>query len=86
MGQSRITNCIDCGTEIITSRKIPAEGLSCGTGSCLVAHNERVHALRTAPRAPRRRTSNPQPLYGDFAWLATVNGCSTDGTGRKARA
>jgi hypothetical protein len=33
-------------------------------------------------RKPRQARS-PQPLYGDFAQLASLHGLSTDGTGRK---
>jgi len=33
-------------------------------------------------RRQPRRTRQPQPLYGDFAVIAMLNGIRTDGTGR----
>jgi hypothetical protein len=41
-------------------------------------------SLAKAPRKPRQKRQ-PQPLYGDMAWLAAINGVRTDGTGRRAR-
>lgn len=80
-----------CGTIIESSRPAPKGGLGCGMGECHTKHNEaaEAHRLEVSRRRSEaqknRQPRRPQPLYGDFATIAMLNGISTDGTGRKVR-
>ena len=89
-------HCTACGAEI-TLRTRPVAGLTaaCARTECIAEvtrqHNaavaEREELMRDRRRAaardrvPRRQA----PLYGDYAWVAVMNGVRTDGTGKAAR-
>lgn len=78
-----------CGTEIVLPRKIKGGQIGCGMGECGRKHNEAVEAHRAEVSARRseaqrnRQPRRPQPLYGDYATIAMLNGIRIDGTGRK---
>lgn len=55
----------------------------CGSSDCLRRHNELASERRSRKNAAPPRKRQPRPLYGDFAYIAMLNGVSTDGTGRK---
>lgn len=90
------TTCHFCGAGRDADRTTEADRMSVGlyvnSNHWFGDHYDRVNvcgrpgcrkAIASAPRRPRRPRT-PQPLYGDFAYLAAFNGIATDGTGRKA--
>lgn len=80
--------CKRCQGEYQSYRNTRKPGV-CWRQECLVAeadeHNAAVEAARAElaakPRQPRA-TCQQQPLYGDYAWVAAVNGIDP-ATGRK---
>jgi hypothetical protein len=84
--------CQRCGGEFQSYRNT-RKPVTCSRRECLEAdaaeHNAAVEAYRaeraaerTARPKPVRRPRQPRPLYGDYAWMAIVNGVDPQ-TGRK---
>jgi hypothetical protein len=64
--------------------EIKADGATWFARACdLFATETQARAEARSRRAPRQ-VRTPQPLYGDFAQLAALNGIRTDGTGRRS--
>jgi hypothetical protein len=83
-------NCQRCGEEFQTYRNY-RKPVTCDRRDCIEAeateHNAAVMAARaqraSEPRRPRRARTT-RPLYGDYAWVAVINGLDP-ATGRPAK-
>lgn len=56
-----------------------------GVTWCVTCYNADVREYRANANRNRRPRRQRQPLYGDFATIAMLNGIATDGSGKRIR-